>query len=47
VCSVEEGARELKLIIYDWNLTQEYDLIGQVMYNLLLDAFKNFKPALE
>jgi hypothetical protein len=30
VHSVEEGARELKLIIYDWNLTQEYDLIGQV-----------------
>jgi hypothetical protein len=39
-CSVEEGARELKLIIYDWNLTQEYDLIGQVVHVLLIGVFK-------
>ena len=28
--NVEEGSRELKVVLYDWNLTQEYDFIGQV-----------------
>jgi hypothetical protein len=42
VRSVEEGARELKLVIYDWNLTQEYDLIGQVMPPLIHRKTANF-----
>lgn len=42
VYNVEEGARELKCVLYDWSVTKEEDFIGQVIFpmdKLIEDPF--------
>jgi Ca2+-dependent lipid-binding protein len=34
VYNVEEGARELKIVLYDWSVTKEEDFIGQVAFSV-------------
>lgn len=31
---VEDGARELKIVLYDWSVTKEEDFIGQVVFTV-------------
>jgi WD40 repeat protein len=44
VYNVEEGARELKLVLYDWSITKAEEFIGQVVFpidELLKEPFRD------